>query len=556
MFKRNDSYRELDLFSTTNTLSNRKAKLLERSIEDSFLKNIFSKINEDDFSVLFSKNKSRPNVPVNQLVGSLILKHLYNWTYAELFRNLNFNILTRHAIGIESINEEVYSEASLYNFQNRVIQYFGETGTDLLSNVFDQLTEGQLKEFGVKTNIQRGDSFLIGSNIFNYSRLQLLIEVLLRLYRILEDEDKHKYSEIVNSYTKQTAGQYIYKIEKDELPGEIEKLAGIYYKLYDLLKAKYADVAIFLMFERVLNEHFTKIDNKIDVIPPKELHSALMSPDDEEATFRHKRTIKSKGYVGHVTETANPDNKLNLITDVVVVPNNIDDAKILEERLPEMVTKTPDLDEYHCDGNYGNAEVDKLMDEYNITQIPTAIRGATSSVKIDIICDDDNNYSVKCEGGQLIKAEGVRSGKRLKAVFDFNKCLSCKLNNICKIQSIKSRKGTTKRVWYFDEGNILRYQRNQNIYLIPKERLKIRANVEATVKEVKRGIKNGKVRIRRKLRVMLYLYMTSIAVNLTRIHKLELVTWQKSKNCSAFYCKTKIVMIHNLIFQIFSNVTA
>ena len=47
----------------------------------------------------------------------------------------------------------------------------------------------------------------------------------------------------------------------------------------------------------------------------------------------------------------------------------------------------------------------------------------------------------------------------------------------------------------------------------------MRANVEASVKEVKRGVKNGKVRIRGYRRIKFYLCMTSIAVNLTRIHK-------------------------------------
>lgn len=47
------------------------------------------------------------------------------------------------------------------------------------------------------------------------------------------------------------------------------------------------------------------------------------------------------------------------------------------------------------------------------------------------------------------------------------------------------------------------------------------ANVEATVKVVKRGIKNGKSRLRGLVRNRFYLILTSISVNLTRIHKYE-----------------------------------
>lgn len=169
MFKKNETYKQYDLFGVTNNLSKKQAKIWDNSIEHSFFENLFSKINENNFSILYSDKKSRPNMPVNQLVGSLIIKHLLNWTYDELFRNLNFNILTRHAIGINSLQDDVFSEASIFNFQNRVIEYFVDTGKDLMTEVFDNLTTDQLKTFGIKTDIQRGDSFLLGSNIFDWT---------------------------------------------------------------------------------------------------------------------------------------------------------------------------------------------------------------------------------------------------------------------------------------------------------------------------------------------------------------------------------------------------
>ncbi len=109
------------------------------------------------FSPLFSSTKSRPNAPINQLVGSLILKHLYDWTYSELFKNLTFNSLTRYAIGIKDPNIDVFSEATIFNFQNRIINYYEKTGKDLVTEVFDKLTAGYLKQFKVLNNRQRGE---------------------------------------------------------------------------------------------------------------------------------------------------------------------------------------------------------------------------------------------------------------------------------------------------------------------------------------------------------------------------------------------------------------
>jgi len=523
MFRKNEEYKQYDVFGVTNTLSEKQSKLLSNSIEHSFFENIFSNIKESDFKVLYSDKKSRPNVPVNQLVGSLILKHLFNWTYESLFNNLNFNILTRHAIGIQTINESVFSEASIYNFQNKIIGYYVATGKDLLTEVFDKLTASQLKEYGIKSDIQRGDSFLIGSNIFDYTRLQLLIEVLLRLYRILDEQDKRQCSEVLHDYIKQTAGQYIYKLSKENLPKEIKQLAEIYHKMFISYKDKYSNVAVFNIFERVYYENFTVLEDKANVIAANELNSSiLMSPDDQEATYRKKRRKDCKGYSGHISETANPKNKLNLITDIAVVPNNVDDAKLLEGRLPEMIHKTPDLSDYHTDGGYGSPSVDILMEVYNIKQIQTSVRGRKAFAKMEIKELTTGEYWVTCEYGQTVKASKSTKGKnakRLRAVFDYNKCSECPLNKKCKSKVSGAKIQRPKRTWYFSKEKIRLHKRMQNFNTLAPEHRSLRANVEATVKEVKRGIKDGKVRIRGQQKVMIYLSMTSIAVNLTRIHK-------------------------------------
>jgi hypothetical protein len=523
MFKKNENYKQQMLFDVTCSLSTTQRNMLESSIEHIFFSNIFCKINEKEFEVLYSTNKSRPNVPVNQMVGALILKHLKNWTYEELFKNLNFNILTRHALGVNEVGGSIFSEASIYNFQNRVIGHYVKTGKDLLTEVFDSLTADQLKEFGVNTSIQRGDSFLLGSNIFDYTRLQLLIEVLLRLFKHLNEEDKKKFSNLLINYTKQTAGQYIYKIEKENLPKEINQLASIYHELYSSLSSEYFDTQIFSIFKRVYQEHFVVVNNKIEVIANNNLNSSiLMSPDDTTATFRPKYG-GSKGYSGHLSETAHPENKINLITDIAVVPNNTDDSVILADRLPIMLEKTDDLTEYFVDGSYGGPKVDEIVKESAVTIVQTAVRGKKTAAKLRVEIDNnDGEIYVSCSQGQRVKAEisTTRNGNFIgKANFNSTICAKCPHRDVCRTKNKHGKKNKDKRLWVFTEARMIAHQRIQNIYKIPEERRKIRANVEATIKEVKRGLKNGKSRVRGLVRNMFYLTLTSIAVNLTRIHK-------------------------------------
>ena len=78
--------------------------------------------------------------------------------------------------------------------------------------------------------------------------------------------------------------------------------------------------------------------------------------------------------------------------------------------------------------------------------------------------------------------------------------------------------------------------------------------MEATVKEVKRGVKDGKVRVRNKISLKHYLSMTSIAVNLTRIHKY--LTQKDSRLLKKAFCKKiielKVNLNRNYVTQIIS----
>lgn len=497
-------------------LTQKQQHLFESSIEHCFFEQIFCKIDESQFSILYSDKSSRPNVPVNQLVGSLILKHLFDWTYEELFKHLSFNLLTRHAIGIDRLDSDVFAEASLFNFQNRLFRHYAESGRDLLMEVFDNLTHAQLKDFGVETDIQRGDSFLIGSNIVDYSRLQLLIEVLKRFYLVLDEHDQLTYQDHFNPYLKKTSGQYIYRVVKADLPKELSALGHSYHALHQALATKYSEVHVFEIFSRVYHEHFSIVSDQIEVCPSSKLSSnILMSPDDDQATYRDKGAKTSKGYVGHLSETANPKNDLQLITDVVVEPNNIGDAELLEKRLPEMIRKTPALKEYFTDGQYGSPAADEILHSNDIKQYQSGIRGRPSYGGLRIHQKEDKTTWVKCGGNQDVKAIKRRGWS---AKFDHSICENCPLADKCNTRLSGVKKGKPKRTFYFNEKKILAHLRINNFDTLPPEKRTLRPAVEASVRQVQCGMKNGKVRVRTKKRVNAYMTITAMAINLKRIH--------------------------------------
>jgi len=220
--------------------------------------------------------------------------------------------------------------------------------------------------------------------------------------------------------------------------------------------------------------------------------------------------------VSPIVQTAHPNNDLNLITDVVVRENNVDDGKILEERLPKMIELTPELKEYFADGLYSSEAIDEFTEANGITQYQTGVRGRKSTSQIEIEKDEAEDVWVSCKGGQRIKAEKT---KKWKAEFDVTICRNCPLHAKCSIKLMGGKTKPEKRTHYFGDKHILAHARIANIKSLPKEKRKIRANVEPTVKEMKRGMKNGKVRIRSRIRVSFHMHFTALGINLTRISK-------------------------------------
>jgi Transposase DDE domain/Transposase domain (DUF772) len=529
MFKQNKKYLQNNLFGLSDSLTENLQKEIQESEFQKFYELIFLNIREEDFECLYSEIGSRPNAPINVLVSSIILMHRYKWTYEQMFQQIKFNLLVKTALGLNTINEVPFSEATMFNFLSRINNHFITTGENLLEKVFDTLTEKQIKELKIKTDIQRTDSFQAASNIRRYSRLQLLIEMLIRIYRVLNEEDQLKYKDIFTKYISKTSGQYIYKLQSENISDELDNVARLYHYTYNEIKPGYEGFEIFKIFERVYFEHFAVEKEKIMVKTSEEINSSsLQSPDDIDATYSRKYNKTNIGQNINIVETANPENELNLITDVAINANNIDDSVVINERLEKIKDKTQDLNEIHFDGAYGSLTNDEKCSEENlkIKQIQTGIRGRESkSVEIEIteisneqtksnknnIDIDYVEYKVSCPN-QEVKSQ--KSRKRNMAIFDTKICSKCEFAEKCKIE--KYKKG---RVYYFYREEYLKKQRYKNIESIPKERRTLRSNVEATVSEFKRKMQNGKLRVRGKFKASLFGFSMAISINFGRIYR-------------------------------------
>jgi len=523
------------MFSSVDSLPAKVLKRLESSWAGTFYHQVFVRIDESIFAVLYSNEPSRPNIPINVLVGLETLKSGFGWTDEEMYDHFCFDVQVRYALGYRDLSDGYFALRTMYNFRDRVTQQMQESGENLIEKAFEQVTDEQIAAFALQTGKLRMDSTQIGSNIRAMSRLQLLVEVLQRM---LQEDDQERYDDLFAPYIRGTSGQYSYHIKASEVDEHLQRIGELMDKLISELCAAYAEEETYQLLQRVFQEHFTcEPDSDEPSSPPGDLSeqtslrpkagkelsaSSLQSPDDAQATYREKGGKGYIGYVANLTETCEPENDFQLIVKVQTESNNTDDALMLAKALPELVERT-DVDQMNTDGGYNSPDVDDMMREHHVEQIQTAIRGRKpSSDKLSLddfewqIDTEGRPEAVTCPHGQHADVTPGRKADRFRAAVQRATCETCPLVGQCPTLPLKR---TPERVLRFSQHEVdlaLRRQRSTQAHASGQN---LRAAVEATVRSVKHPFGNGKVPVRGKPRVSIVIVASALMSNLRRIHQ-------------------------------------
>ena len=102
-FKEN-AYQQMSFTDSFSGLTVREQKALENSWAKVFADEIFPAIDDKRFSVLYSDKASRPNTPVNVIVGALIIKELFDYSDDEMVENLMLDFRIQYALHTTSIS--------------------------------------------------------------------------------------------------------------------------------------------------------------------------------------------------------------------------------------------------------------------------------------------------------------------------------------------------------------------------------------------------------------------------------------------------------------------
>ena len=533
MFRPNTQHRQMPMFSSINSLPEKLQERLEESWAGTFYREFFARIDEEVFAVLYSDEPSRPNIPINVLVGLETLKSGFGWSDEEMYDHFCYDVQVRYALGYRDLSVGHFELRTMYNFRKRVTQHMQETGENLIEKAFEQITDEQIAAFQLKTDKLRMDSTLIASNMREMSRLQLLVEVLQRVHRMLDEADQQRYADDFAPYLKGSSGQYIYHIKGEKSGEHIQRIGELMHKLLEELYATYADERTYQMLQRVFKEHFVVEESTLRAKEGKELSaSSLQSPDDWEATYRQKRGEDHIGYAANVTETCHPDNPFQLIVRTQTESNNTDDAAMLVDALPSLKERT-DVDQMHTDGGFNSPEVDVAMRENRVKQVQTAIRGR-KPVEEKLGLDDfdwETNadgqpQTVTCPHGQQVEVTPGRKELRYRAAFDAPGCETCPFSEQCPTQLLKRKPERVSRFSQQELDLALRRKRSADARASGQN---LRSAVEATVRAVKHPFGNGKVPVRGKPRVSMVVTGSAAMNNVRQIHRCQMDQKRASK---------------------------
>ena len=533
MYKKNQRTQQPLLISDINNLPERTLKYLRSSWADTFRREVFQRIPEERFRTLYDNGPSRPNVPVNVLVGLEIIKQGKGWSDEELYEHFLLDLQVRYAVGCDNLGEGDFDLRTLYYFRKRLSEHALETGENLFKVVFSEVTDEQIKKLGVKTDMQRMDSTQLLSNIADLSRLELLVEVLRRLHRILKEEDKANYAKMFAPYTQQGAGQYAYRIKgKEAVWAHIQQVGEVLYAALNKLRQEYGESDVYQVAQRFFVENFKLVETAVQAKINSEIEAGcLQSLDDLEASYRVKGGKAYKGYVGNVSETCNPENPLQIIVHTQTASNRTSDIALISEALPELAERT-DLKTMTNDGAYVGPEVEKLLRQHHVTQITTSLTGnipdhadgklAFSDFDLQLDADGNITNAICPAGQQAACIHSTASQKTFYLEFQLAVCQPCPFfqNQQCPItlERHKRRNGFSITV---PKERAISSQRRRRFERTKEEARRLRPAVEATIFQLKHALHGGKLRVRGAFRVACVFTCMAIATNLRRINRYE-----------------------------------
>ena len=505
MFRKTESTPQLDLFTAPSNILPRRAQKKytdEKAWHNQFFKLVTSRIDEESFRPLFEATTlGAPNASVRILVAMSILKEGFGCSDEDLFEKCEFDLLARRALGLEMLDDKLPSLDTYYLFGRRLTEYEQRTGINLMERCFEQVTGEQIKLFKISGSSVRMDSKLIGSNIAQYSRYELIHRTLCKVLRqdgvmTMLNPKLRKGAEV---WLGEDSGKTVYRSNKDEMAQRLVRI-GLY--IYAVLKRLKDDAPGYDLLHRVFHDQYVVEKGWVELKDKHKVASdSLQSPDDPDATYRDKGGRKVSGYVTNITETIESD-KPSIITSVQTEPVTFADCNFLQDAISNTERVTGHLVEnVYADGAYQSPENREFARLHMGMELLTGKLQGGCRYLLDREHGTDNLKVTDTETGEVFDAIYVGENKREGKHWRVN------------LSHVKP----THPWRYFNEDEVRRSELRRKIESLPPEEQHKRNNIEAAMFQYSFHTRNGKTRYRGLFRHRLQAFHRCMWMNLRRL---------------------------------------
>lgn len=395
---------QLSLWDSYDSLTDREKRFLDRSWAKIFSEKIFPKIDEAPYAVLYSKNASRPNTPVNIIIGSLILKEFTGLSDDDICTSLIFDIRYQYALHTTSFLEQPLSDRTLGRFRERCLAYERQTGIDLLHDTITSLAEEMAEMMKVDHSLKRMDSMMVASNIKKMSRLELLYTCVANLAKVVQHDGK--LPEPLQHYTQEgDRNNTIYYNKSDDTADKIAVVLKDAVCLMEICGFEYEDVREYQLLARVLEEQAIQQEDGTYRLRQKGegMHAdCLQNPADPDATYREKAGKQNRGYVANIIEESGENG--SIVTDYQYEQNIHSDSDFAKEAV-DALGKQEEPVTIIADGAYSGEGNEKAAAENNIELVTTNLTGKEApDIHADFEFSEDGTRVIKCANGQSPKS--------------------------------------------------------------------------------------------------------------------------------------------------------
>lgn len=431
---RTNSSQQMSMFDSTYGLTEREQKALDRSWARIFADDVFPQINEKRFSVLYSDKASRPNTPVNVIVGALIIKELFGISDDEVVDNLMLDPRYQLALHTTSFREQPLSDKSLSRFRIRCYNYERAYGVDLYHDCVTNLAEASARMMNIDKRIRRMDSLMVEANIRKLSRMELIYTCIAKLVAYLyKNGQDDLIGHMAHYYDPNDFNRVIYHCSDVDAGERFEVLLNDADTLLERCGSAFDDVTEYQLFVRCLSEQTIVEDGKRRLRTKEDdsMDSGLMqSPVDPDATFRTKAGKQHRGYAANVEESVGPNG--SVVTDYQFDSNNKSDSEFLKDHLTDIGHQDKET-VVVTDGAYSGDENVKAAADQNIRLITTDLLGKDADPVMGAFqFSEDGTRVLRCPAGNVPKSNWYnKQTGQVNVSFPRECCAGCPFQQHC-----------------------------------------------------------------------------------------------------------------------------